>query len=333
MIKYNSINIKTWAKLGQRGSFFGSAVFDVVEEFDNTIIATADLGYLTGLVRFIKKHPDKYLNVGIAEQNLLGICAGLAQEGKIVFATTYATFITMRSFEQLRHYLGYMKSNVKVVGTGAGLVMGLSGSTHYTYEDIAITRAIPNMVVISPADAMEAVKVAMAVAKYNGPVYIRLTGGLNIPMVYQEDYDFQIGRAVTLKDDGDISIFATGLMVSSSLEAAEILKNQGINVRVINIHTIKPIDIASIEKAKKISKLIVSVEEHNISGGLGGCIAEELSKHSSHPELLMLGIDEKFRHAGDYTYLLEQNELLPEQIAKNIAEKYTSIIYKKLLND
>ena len=199
MLQFNISNMRTWSKLGQRGAFFGAAIFEIIEEYDNAVVVTADLGYLSGLERFMNQHPDKFFNTGIAEQNMLGVSAGLAQEGKIPFATTYATFVTMRSCEQMRHYLGYMESNVKIVGTGAGLVMAFSGSTHYTMEDMAIVRAIPNIIILSPADATEAVKVAFAAAAYKGPVYIRLTGALNNPMVYKEDYKFTIGKGIDLK--------------------------------------------------------------------------------------------------------------------------------------
>jgi transketolase len=286
---------------------------------------TADLAYLSGLERFINKYPERFLNIGIAEQNMLGISAGLAQEGKIVFATTYATFISMRSCEQMRHYLGYMKSNVKIVGSGAGLIMTYSGNTHYAIEDIAIVRAIPNITILSPADATESVKIALAAAQHDGPVYIRLTGGLNNPMVYKDDYDFEIGKAITIANEGDITIFATGTMVFNSIEAAKILKEKGIHVRIVNMHTIKPIDSNSINNANKQSKLLVSVEEHSSIGGLGGAIAEHLCSQTQHAPLLKLGIADQFRHAGDYNYLLGQNGLLPEQIAAAIEQKYSSI--------
>ena len=325
MLQYTSSNMRTWSKLGQRGAFFGAAIFDIIEKYDNAVVVTADLGFLSGLERFMNQHADKFYNTGIAEQNMLGVSAGLAQEGKIPFATTYATFVTMRSCEQMRHYLGYMESNVKIVGTGAGLVMSFSGSTHYTMEDISIVRAIPNIIILSPADATEAVKTAFAAAEYKGPVYIRLTGALNNPMVYKEDYEFTIGKAVTLKPDGDITIFATGSMVYNALQAAEILTTKNIHARVVNIHTIKPLDIAAIDEVKNTSKLFVTVEEHSMIGGLGGSVAEHLSSFSSHPALLRLGIADKFRHAGDYNYLLGLNELMPEQIATNIEKKYLSL--------
>lgn len=326
MIEFNSLNFRTWSKLGQRGAFFGVAAIDLGEQFDNLMIITADLASLSGLDRFKASFPEKFLNMGIAEQNMLAASAGLADEGKIVFCTTYATFITMRSCEPLRHFLGYMKSNVKVVGSGAGLFMGLSGNTHYTLEDISIIRAIPNIVILSPADAGEAVKMALEAARFTGPMYIRLTGGLNAPMIYKEDYKFEIGKGVTIKENsGDITIFATGTMVYNALKATEFLEKQNIAARVINMHTIKPLDLEILIKYKDSSRLFVSIEEHNIIGGLGGAIAEQMSSLNFKIPLLRLGISDEFKHAGDYNYMLEQNELLPEQISKNIAQKYLSL--------
>jgi transketolase len=218
-----------------------------------------------------------------------------------------------------------MKCNIKVVGSGAGLFMGMSGSTHYTLEDISMMRAIPNMVILSPADPAEAVKCAFAAASYNGPVYIRLTGGLNAPMVYKNDYNFVIGEAVPVKSDGDITVFATGMMVYNSLKAAEILNTKGIELRVINIHTIKPLDTGIISKCIPDSKLFFTVEEHNKIGGLGAAISEYLSSYSYHPSLIRLGIDDEFKPAGDYNYMLGENSLLPEQIARDIEIHYSNL--------
>ncbi len=328
MLKFNSLNMRIWSKLGQRGSFFGVAVFEILKKNKDTYITTADLAYLSGLERFISKYPENFVNVGIAEQNMLGISAGLAQEGNSVFATTYATFVSMRSCEQIRHYMGYMQSNIKVVGTGAGFIMTYSGNTHYTIEDLSIIRAIPNIVILSPADATETVKVALAASDYEGPVYIRLTGGLNNPMVYKEDYEFKIGKAVVLSDGEDITVFATGSMVYNALQAAKEIENkEGIKVNVVNIHTIKPIDEECIENMRKKSKLFVSVEEHNKIGGLGATISECItdSTDGNYPPLLRLGIEDKFFHAGDYEYLQGVNRLLPQQIAEDILIKYHNL--------
>jgi transketolase len=326
MLEFNTLNFRTWSRLGQRGAFFGIAALELAEKYNQLMIITADLASLSGLDRFKASSPGKFLNVGIAEQNMLGISAGLSDEGKIVFATTYATFITMRSCEQVRHYLGYMKCNIKVVGSGAGLFMGMSGNTHYTLEDISMMRAIPNLVILSPADATEAVKIAFAAAEHKGPVYIRLTGGLNAPMVYNNDYNFEIGKAITIKGDGDVTVFATGTMVYNSLKAAAILETKGIGLRIINIHTIKPLDIECIDSCMDKSKLFVSVEEHSKIGGLGAAVSEHLSTYKDHPPLLRLGIDDEFRHAGDYNFMLEEYELLPAQIAENIESRYRKLI-------
>jgi transketolase len=325
MQEFNSLNFRIWSKLGQRGAFFGIAALDLAEIYDDLMITTADLASLSGLDRYKTAYPQKFLNVGISEQNMLGISAGMSDEGKIVFTTTYATFITMRSCEQIRHFLGYMKCNIKVVGSGAGLFMGMSGSTHYTLEDISMMRAIPNLVILSPADPTEAVKCAYAAASYKGPVYIRLTGGLNAPMVYKNDYNFVIGKAIPVKPDGNITVFATGMMVYNSLKAAEILQPKGIDLRVINIHTIKPLDTEFINSCLLDSKLFFTIEEHNKIGGLGAAISEHLSSYNNHPPLIRLGIDDEFKPAGDYNYMLGANNLLPDQIARDIEIHYNKL--------
>jgi len=198
-----------------------------MKEKENCYVITADLAHLSGLDRVKQNYPDRLINVGIAEQNMIGVAAGLAFEGNLVFATTYATFISMRSYEQIRHHLGYQKANVKIIGSASGLAMGMSGNTHYSYEDIAIMRAIPNMTVISPADASEAYQAVYAADEQEGPMYIRLSGNLNEKVLYQEPYDFQIGKAVTMKKGKDIVIIATGGSVSESIYAAEKLEEKG----------------------------------------------------------------------------------------------------------
>jgi transketolase len=322
---FNTLNMRSWSKLGQRGALFGDGIFEIIQQYSNAVVVTADLGFLSGLERFMNQHPDHFYNTGIAEQNMMGVSAGLASEGKIPFTTTYATFVTMRSCEQMRHYMGYMRSNIKVIGSGAGLVMSFSGSTHYTMEDISIVRAIPNMVVISPADAAETLKAAFAAAAYDGPVYIRLTGALNQPMVYKDDYTFEIGKAVPLKHEGDICILANGSMVYNALQASELLQQNGVAARVINMHTIKPLDTAIIDSVCQTTKLFVTVEEHSVIGGLGGAVAEYLSSVGMQAPLLRLGIADRFAHAGEYQYLLGLNGLLPDQIAASVEEKYIAI--------
>jgi transketolase len=324
MNSLSSLQIRTYHRLGQRGAIFGMSILDEVQNNPKIIVLTADLASLSGLDRFINKYPDNFFNIGIAEQNMVGIAAGLSSEGYIPIATTYATFISLRSCEQIRHYLGYMDLKVIIIGSGAGLIQSYSGNTHYAIEDIAIMRSIPNMTVFSPSDAGQAAKLLETAISINGPVYIRLTGGLNCPIVYKEDYTLEIGKSITVKEGKDITIFATGIMVYNSLQAADLLQAKGISACVVDVHTIKPIDIQTIKDCAD-SRLFVSVEEHNIIGGLGGAISEVLSEAGNQSPLLRLGIKDTFSKAGDYQYLLGQNRLLPEQITEDIVDKYVVI--------
>lgn len=316
-ISINSLKARTFSKLGQRGSIFGMAIFDIVEETPNLAVLTADLASLSGLDRFVAQHPDKFYNIGIAEQNMLGVAAGLCAEGYKPVLTTYATFLSLRSCEQVRHYMGYMNLNMVLVGSGAGFAMGFSGNTHYSIEDLAVMRAIPNIVVLSPSDSTLAVKVFEAAIKIDKPVYIRLTGGLNCPMLYKEDFPYEIGKAIKIRDGADIQIIATGIMVNRALQAAAMLEEKGISAEVIDMHTIKPLDTSAIALNKK---LIVTIEEHNIIGGLGGAVAEHLTSKGAGVKLLRLGIQDQFLKSGDAEYLLEQCGLTSNLIAEQILE-------------
>lgn len=314
----NAGNARVWSKLGSRGTF-ALAVTELAKTMDNLKLLTADLGVLTGLTRFMETYPEKFLNTGIAEQNMIGIAAGMAHEGYNVFCTTYATFVTMRSFEQVRLNLAYMNLNVTLVGSGSGLVMGMSGNSHYGIEDLALMRSIPGMVVLSPADGAEIVKSVQAAAAYEGPVYIRLTGGMNNPIVYKEEYEFEIGKSVTLREGTDITIFATGTMVYESLRAAELLEQEhSISAAVVNMHTIKPLDTAAIEAACRSSKMIVTVEEHGKIGGLGSAVAEHKSTLSHSPKQLFIGLPDTFGKMADYKYLLDKYGLTSTKIAESI---------------
>lgn len=325
MIELTSINARIYSKLGQRGTIFGMSLPEITENHPEIMVLTADLTILSGLDRFVAKYPNQFLNTGIAEQNMIGIAAGLAAEGHKTIATTYATFISLRSCEQIRHYLGYMKSNVIVIGSGAGLVMAFSGNTHYAIEDIAVMRAIPNITILSPSDAGLAAKAFEAVIELNKPVYIRLTGALNCPIIYKNDFNFEIGKSIVIKEGADITIFATGMMVAQSLKAADILEAKNISIKVVDVHTIKPLDTSIIIESLS-SKLFVSVEEHNIIGGLGGAISEFLTMKGNAVPLLRLGIQDAFCKVGDYSYLLLQNRLNPDLIADDILEKYQSVV-------
>jgi transketolase len=316
MVNFNQASARMWSKLGPRGTM-GLAMLELGEK-NNLIVMTADLAKTSGLERFKSSFPEKFLNMGIAEQNMITVAGGMAKEGHLVYVTTFANFAAMRSYEMMRLNLGYMNLNVKVIGVGSGLAMAMFGNTHYGIEDVALMRAIPNITVVSPADSTEVVKTLLAAAEFHGPMYIRLTGVTNHPIVYKEDYEFEIGKSILLKEGKDVCIIATGSMVHASLRAAEMLADENIEASVINMHTIKPLDTSVIERACQISNLIVTVEEHSILGGLGGAVAEYKATLSHTPKQLFIGLPDKFIKSGDYHYMLEKNGLTAEQIASKI---------------
>jgi transketolase len=305
--------------LGQRGAF-GTALTELAAKNEKIVALSADLCNTAGLDRFQKAYPDRLINVGIAEQNMIGVAAGIADSGYVAFAATFANFAALRACEQVRHFLGYMQCNVKLIGFGAGYAMEFFGNTHYGIEDIAALRAIDNLIILSPSDGLSVVKCVEAAAQINAPIYIRLTGGMNTPIIYKEDFDFSIGKAVELKSGKEVAIFASGRVVSNAVEAAKILEKESISAAVFDLHTIKPLDTQTIVNISTEKKLIVSVEEHSVFGGVGSAIAETLSSHSNTPPLLRLGID-RYRKAGDYEYMIERAGLKSEQIANAIKQK------------
>ena len=317
MFEITRISARTCSMLGQRGSIFGQAVLEAAEEDKKFILLTADLATLSGMTKYIDKYPNQFYNIGIAEQNMIGISAGLAAEGFHPCATTYATFITMRSCEQIRHFCGYMKEKIIVVGSGAGLSQGFAGNTHYTIEDLAVMRSIPNITIMSPADGVSAVKQFELARKAEGAVYMRLTGNLNCPMVYKEETDFEIGKAKLLKEGSDVVIYAVGTMVNAALKAAVLLEEKGISATVYDMFTVKPIDREAVNACKSY-KLAITIEEHNKMGGLGAAVAEVMTEQVGMPKLLRCGIHDSFDLACDYDGLLAQNRLTPELIAEDI---------------
>ena len=317
MFEINRISARSCSMLGQRGSIFGQAVLDAAKEDEKFVLLTADLATLSGMTRYIEQYPNQFYNVGIAEQNMIGISAGLAAEGFHPCATTYATFITMRSCEQIRHFCGYMNEKIIVVGSGAGLSQGFAGNTHYTIEDLAVMRSIPNITILSPADAGSAVKLFELARKAENAVYIRLTGNLNCPMVYKEETDFEIGKAKILAEGSDVVIYAVGTMVNSALKAAKLLGENGITATVYDMFTVKPIDHDAVKTAKNY-KLAVTIEEHSKLGGLGAAVAEVMTETIGMPKLLRCGIHDCFDLACDYDGLLVQNRLTPELLVEDI---------------
>jgi transketolase len=324
MMEFKRTTIRTLSILGQRGAF-GYALTEIAKINDEIIALTADLCTTSGLDRLKNAYPERVVNVGIAEQNMIGIAAGMSTLGYIPFATTFANFASLRSCEQMRHFMGYMKENIKIVGFGGGFAMGMFGITHYGIEDIASIRSISNITILSPADCLETAKATIAASQFKGPVYLRLTGVMNHPIIYKEDYEFEIGKAIQLKDGSDIAIFSTGGMVHQSLQAAKQLEDQGISCKVVNVHTIKPIDKVAIYKALD-AKVIATVEEHSIIGGLGSTVAEVLSELKEKPPQLTIGVSSEYKPAGSYEFMLEQYSLTDNHISKKILEKYREAI-------
>lgn len=324
-MKVTPVNIKTWARLGQRGAFFGIALPEIAENKDNLKLLTADLAILSGMDRFEKKYPNQFLNVGIAEQNMIGIAAGLAMEGDCVFTTTYSSFIAVRSLEHVRQHLSYLQCNVKVVGSAAGVVAAKSGVSHWATEDLAFMRALPNLKVLSPADSLEAIKMAEYAANVDGPMYIRLSGGLNCPIVYQSDYEFIPGKLIQLKKGEKIAVITTGLMVNEVIKACNALAEQGIECAVYNMHTIKPIDTEGLDKIFAEYSLIVTVEEHNVIGGMGSAIAEYKATKLNTPRQLFLGFQDSFTDAGSQRFVWSQVGLTDIQIADTIRKEWEKL--------
>lgn len=303
---------------------YGAALVKLGEKYDNLIIMDADLAAATKTGMFKKAFPDKFYDAGIAESNMIGIAAGLAATGHIVFASSFAMFAAGRAFEQVRNSIGYTHLNVKIGATHAGISVGEDGASHQCCEDIALMRTIPGMVILNPADDVEAEKAVFAAAEYEGPVYLRF-GRLAVPRIFDEDYDFQIGKGVELTEGNDVAIIATGLMVNEALMAAEELKKEGINARVINMATIKPLDKDIVIKAAKETGAIVTAEEHNVIGGLGGAVSEVICENYPVP-VVKLGVEDTFGRSGPAVELLHLYGLDSEHI---VAKAKQAIAMKK----
>ncbi len=316
-IKINNKSIKTWSTIGARPTY-GLAVIELAKQREDLMVVTGDVSESAGLARFRKMYPEKFVDVGIAEQNMIGVAAGLADNGYNVFTVTFAPFQTLRCLDQIKVSLAYSDIKVTMTGLASGLINGPLGNTHCCIEDIGALRSIPNFIILSPADGVGIVKAVFAAAEAEHPVYIRLTGGSNNPIVYYDDINFKIGKAIEIVTGNDLTIFATGTMVFNSLEATKILAQEGIFASVWDMHTIKPLDEEAIRKAADKKKLIVTVEEHNIIGGLSSAVAEYLSSYRSNSSQLSIGIDDFFPKPGDYPFMLQQCGLTPEQIAQNI---------------
>ncbi len=296
---------------------FGEAVTALAAENPDIVVLDADLAEATKTCIFEKKYPERFIDCGIAEGNMIGIAAGLAACGKIPFAASFAMFSAGRAYEQVRNSVGYPHLNVKIAGSHAGISTGEDGATHQCCEDIALMRTIPGMVVLNPADHYEMLAAVKAAAQHNGPVYLRL-GRLAVESVHNnDDYHFELGKGITLRDGKDITIAATGLMVGEAVKAAKSLEAQGIDARVIDIHTIKPLDEDLLVKAAQETGHIVTVEEHNVIGGLGEAVCACLSQRCPTP-VTRIGVQDVYGHSGPALDLLQEFGLCAENIEATV---------------
>ncbi len=291
---------------------YGNILIELGKENKDIVVLDADLSKSTKTAGFAKHFPKRFINAGIAEQNLMGMAAGLATTGKIPFASTFAVFATGRAFEIIRNSICYPKLNVKIAATHAGITVGEDGGSHQSIEDIAIMRSLPHMKIIVPADDVETRQAVRAAAHIDGPVYLRL-GRLGVPPIFDENHTFTFGKGNVLKDGKDITIIGMGLMISKCLKAAELLKQEGISARVINISTIKPIDEELIIQAAKETKRILTVEEHSVIGGLGSAVCDVLSTHYPVP-VVKIGMNDTFGESGKPEELLTKYGLTVENI-------------------
>lgn len=298
---------------------YGKALIDLGAQDQNVVVLDADLSKSTKTSGFSQEYSERFFNMGIAEQNLMGTAAGLATCGKTVFASTFAMFAAGRAFEIIRNSICYPSLNVKVCATHAGITVGEDGASHQAIEDIALMRALPNMTVINPSDGVSARKAVFEAAQYKGPVYLRL-GRVGVPVIYEEsEIEFEIGKGISLKDGKDVSIIATGVMVNEALMAYEQLKEEGINARIIDMHTIKPIDSDIILKAAEETGAIVTAEEHNVIGGLGSAVAEVLAKEKP-VKMRMVGIQDTFGESGKPPELMKKYHLTADDIVKEVKD-------------
>ena len=297
---------------------YGKALVELGEKNDKVVVLDADLAAATKTGMFKKAFPDRFFDAGIAECNMIGVAAGLATTGYTVFASSFAMFAAGRAFEQIRNTIGYPHINVKIGATHAGISVGEDGASHQCCEDIALMRTIPGMVIINPADDVEARAAVLAMADYDGPAYLRF-GRLAVPRINPLDYEFKLGKGVQLCDGKDVTIIATGLMVGEALAAKETLANEGISARVINMHTIKPLDKEIVAAAARETGAIVTAEEHNIIGGIGSAVAEAVCEVCPVP-VMRVGVEDKFGASGPAVEMLKIYGLTADHIVEKAKE-------------
>ncbi len=316
MMEMDDRGIKFLSYMGARGTL-GQAVFDMAEE-KKFYAVSADLGVGSGFSRFADKYPERFVDVGIAEQNMVAVAAGLSSKETPSIATSWAAFASHRCADQIRCFLGLMSSNVKVVGMGSGLANSWTGGSHFGISELAMVRSVPGIDVIAPCDGAEIYSAVTAALLNDRPTYIWLTGGTRLPVINRsEAYRFQIGKANLIRDGKDVLIVGCGTLLGECVKAADLLDKEGISVKILNMHTIKPLDTAALLSDLSY-RMIVTVEEHNVRGGLGSAVAEALSEVKDKPVQIRLGIEDFVPAAGDYHYLLECCKLTAEQIASRI---------------
>ena len=301
---------------------FGLIAMELAKKYPDLMITTSDVSTSAGLDRYKNKYPDKFIDVGIAEQNLIGVSAGLSSEGFKVISTTFSPFQTLRCCEQIKVHLGYMKHKICMVGLASGLVLGNLGFTHCSIEDIGSLRSIPNISIVVPSDPFELFKALNAAIEHKNSVYIRLTAGANSKIINAKDYEFKIGKAVEILPGKDVAIIGCGNILGNCLEAASILREKKIQCSVVNMHTIKPIDKKIITDIAKENKLIVTVEEHNVIGGLGSSVAEVLSGERNNCKLVRVGINDFYSSGGSYEYLKNIYGLSVEKIIQTVLSNF-----------
>jgi transketolase len=313
----NKINVKLLSMAGQGGSAFGITLMELMKERDDIMVLSADMSTPAGLDKFKATYPDHFMNVGVAEQNMIGIAAGLANEGFRVICVAQACFITMRCFEQIRQYAGYMDIPLILVGIGSGLSLQYMGNTHYALEDISLMRTIPNMTVMAPCDSLEAMKVLECAVNSNDSTYIRFFGGTNIPVVHQSDIVYAINKPITLRVGKDVSILAYGTMVKQALQVADALSNQGIECDVIDVLIIMPFDDTILDLFND-KKLVVTIEEHRPTGGLASIVSKGMKMKRISTKLLNISVETNYPIPGSYSYLLDQCGLSVDKIFSSI---------------
>ncbi|MCG8403215.1 MAG: transketolase family protein [Firmicutes bacterium] len=298
---------------------YGAALVELGRRNNNVVVLDADLAKSTKTADFGREFPERFFDMGIAEQNMMGTAAGLAAAGKVPFASSFAVFATGRVYDQIRNSIAYPGLNVKIAATHAGVTVGEDGASHQMVEDIALMRVLPDMTVFVPADAVETRAAVMAAAEMDGPVYIRL-GRSGVPVLHDESsFKFAPGRSVTLREGGDVTVIACGIMVSAALEAAEQLAGEGISARVLDVHTVKPLDVQAVVEAARVTGAVVTAEEHNIIGGLGGAVAEALVENNPVP-VRRVGVKDTFGESGKPAELLEKYGLTAADIARAARE-------------